>query len=373
MRKALLAFLVLCALPVVAIPLGALGMLSLLGGAAQPAGGGGVSAIPLAGDLAGLALQLGVPARALEGVVLVDRASLDRVGCRAPWWLLLSVSVEESAAGTHGGASIGADWVVRPSIGGPVLAPGSGFEVIDVGGSYDYARGPFQFISSSWWAMGEDYDGDGVADPDNWLDAALGAANHLCLSAGGRGSVLAEQATALRGLYGYNADHAYGTRIWARAMDYLIQGGDTPAQGQAANVAPSGAPTGTLVDLPSDLCEGGACQLDASWAPNAIAALRQAAVDGYPVVTISTNRTYEQQAGLYACYQAGRCGIAAAPGTSNHEGGQAMDLARRGGASLAGPGDPYWEEMKRIGPQFGVLQQAFMAAVDTPHFSVTGN
>lgn len=47
----------------------------------------------------------------------------------------------------------------------------------------------------------------------------------------------------------------------------------------------------------------------------------------------SGNRTYEEQAELYADYLAGRGPLAAAPGTSNHHGGKAADVWL-GGANI---------------------------------------
>jgi membrane-bound lytic murein transglycosylase B len=42
------------------------------------------------------------------------------------------------------------------------------------------AVGPFQFLPSTWASIGEDGNGDKVADPQNADDAALGAAVYIC-------------------------------------------------------------------------------------------------------------------------------------------------------------------------------------------------
>ena len=62
--------------------------------------------------------------------------------------------------------------------------------------------------------------------------------------------------------------------------------------------------------------------------PDAVAALK-AAASSQVVLLNSAFRTVAQQFLLYRWYQEGRCGIpiAAVPGTSNHEGGRAVDLA----------------------------------------------
>ena len=62
--------------------------------------------------------------------------------------------------------------------------------------------------------------------------------------------------------------------------------------------------------------------------PDALAALKAAAAQ-HEVDLNSALRTVAQQFLLYRWYQEGRCGIpiAATPGTSNHEGGRAIDVA----------------------------------------------
>lgn len=46
------------------------------------------------------------------------------------------------------------------------------------------AKGPWQFINSTWASMGKDGDGDGIADPNNPKDAVLAAFEHQRGSAG---------------------------------------------------------------------------------------------------------------------------------------------------------------------------------------------
>lgn len=56
---------------------------------------------------------------------------------------------------------------------------------IDGDPTKDWAVGPMQFIPDSWRAYAHDGDGDGVADPSNFFDAALSAAWYLCDKVGG--------------------------------------------------------------------------------------------------------------------------------------------------------------------------------------------
>jgi hypothetical protein len=163
---------------------------------------------------------------------------------------------------------------------------------------------------------------------------------------------------------------------WDKA-DQFVFGVGSSSGSTGSPAGPVGAPTGNLVDLPADLCDrAGGCQLDSSWAPGLIAALRAAAADGHPIVVHSANRSSSEQVAIYArnC-PTPDCpgGLTAVPGTSNHEGGQAADLAHRGGGGLAGPGDPAWEWLKANGPRYGVLQDPSITSRDSVHFSATGN
>ena len=83
---------------------------------------------------------------------------------------------------------------------------------------------------------------------------------------------------------------------------------------------------------------------------------------GQPVSVTSGQRTRAEQQALYDAYKAGRGNLAAKPGTSNHESGNAAD-AKIGGKSLASnakakavagelglhfpvPGEPWHVEVK---------------------------
>ena len=319
-----------------------------------------------------LAARMDVPVRALAGVLLVDRMTVARVGCAVPWWVLLGVAHVESGAGTHGGAHIDADWVVRPLIGGLPL-DGNGVAPIFELGVPDRAQGPFQFISSSWRAYGLDADGDGVADPHSFLDGALGAANHLCRSAGGPGADLSEEAAARRGFYGYNRSLSYVEDVWAAALGYRVAGTafESVPGDLGVGVEPAG-PFGQLVDVGPCVRAAG-CRLDASWASNLLGVLAACRAQGHDIVIVSADRTYAEQVGLYAAYLNGSGGLAARPGSSNHEGGRAVDLAHASGGGLSGPGDRAWECMKAYGPRFGVYQSPDITSRDSVHFSATGN
>ncbi len=85
--------------------------------------------------------------------------------------------------------------------------------------AYDRAVGPMQFIPSTWSVVGVDADGDGVRNPQDIDDAALGTAVYLCsgsddlgTDAGRRGAV-----------YRYNHSQSYVDLVLA-IMDAYLQG-----------------------------------------------------------------------------------------------------------------------------------------------------
>ena len=65
------------------------------------------------------------------------------------------------------------------------------------------ARGPMQFLPSTWRAYGVDGDGDGRADINDLADAVFSAANHLCANGAGDPSRLRSA------LWNYNHSSAY--------------------------------------------------------------------------------------------------------------------------------------------------------------------
>ncbi|MFF3991420.1 NlpC/P60 family protein [Streptomyces sp. NPDC001797] len=135
--------------------------------------------------------------------------------CRGMRWPILAgiAKVESNHAIGH---SIAANGDIRPKIYG-VLLNGSGqggntTPVADTDhGRWDgtstgeRAVGPFQFLPSTWEAVGEDANGDKVADPHNADDAALGAAVYLC----GAGRDLTQRAQLSAAILQYNHSSEY--------------------------------------------------------------------------------------------------------------------------------------------------------------------
>ncbi|MCI3273355.1 C40 family peptidase [Streptomyces cylindrosporus] len=135
--------------------------------------------------------------------------------CRGMRWPILAgiAKVESNHAV---GRSIADNGDITPKIYG-VLLNGSGqggntTVVPDTdGGKWDgtsqgeRAVGPFQFLPSTWESIGQDGNGDKVADPHNADDAALGAAIYLC----GNGRDLTKRAQLKAAIWQYNHSEEY--------------------------------------------------------------------------------------------------------------------------------------------------------------------
>lgn len=78
------------------------------------------------------------------------------------------------------------------------------------------ARGPLQFIPSTWARWGIDTHGSGRADIGNLDDAAVTAGRYLC--AGGRDLATGPGWTAA--VLSYNASDGYARRVFTAAAAY---------------------------------------------------------------------------------------------------------------------------------------------------------
>ncbi len=126
-------------------------------------------------------------------------------------------------------------------------------------------------------------------------------------------------------------------------------GGNTSNTGGTGKV---GAASGNLVTRQGK-------QLDSSIAGNFDAMVAAAKKDGVNLTITSANRSRAEQEKLYAAYKAGKGNLAAKPGTSNHEKGQAIDFGNTPGA---------WNWLAKNAEKFG-----FKNLKGEPwHYSPTG-
>ncbi|MGW7243876.1 C40 family peptidase [Streptomyces sp. NPDC054804] len=135
--------------------------------------------------------------------------------CRGMRWPILAgiAKVESNHAIGH---SIAANGDIRPKIYGVLLnGSGQGGNTTPIAdsdnGRWDgtstgeRAVGPFQVLPSTWASIGEDANGDKIADPHNADDAALGAAIYLC----GTGRDLTQRAQLNAAILQYNHSSEY--------------------------------------------------------------------------------------------------------------------------------------------------------------------
>ena len=169
---------------------------------------------------------LGIP-----GVVLLAyRAAADQLatslpGCHLPWNLLAGIGRIES--GHAAGGRVDAHGTTLGPILGPLLDgsnPGDGVVLdtdhgrYDGNATYDRAVGPMQFLPSTWEKYGADGNHDGVADPHNVYDAALGAGAYLCSG----GLDVADPAQARTAVFRYNHSEAYVTNVLTWSAAYAL-------------------------------------------------------------------------------------------------------------------------------------------------------
>lgn len=155
-------------------------------------------------------------------------------GCNLTWNTLAGIGWVETRHGTYTGRSfdparLDEHGFPQPPIIGPALDGETGFaHVPDTDGGaydndpeYDRAVGPMQFIPESWARFGRDADGDGVANPQQIDDAALGAANLLCNS-GTQMRDLSTEEGWLEAIYSYNHSSDYVARVRDAAANYAV-------------------------------------------------------------------------------------------------------------------------------------------------------
>lgn len=144
--------------------------------------------------------------------------------CRTEWWVLAGISKIEGGHGTYGGARLGARGFPSREIIGPQLDGAGAFAAIGDtdGGRWDHdtvwdrAVGPMQFIPSTWARWGHDGDGDGVANPHTFYDAATGAAAYLCYQR----TDLTDEGQLRAAYFSYNHSQEYVSKVLAAARGY---------------------------------------------------------------------------------------------------------------------------------------------------------
>jgi hypothetical protein len=147
--------------------------------------------------------------------------------CHLPWELVAAIGRVESNHGRADGNVLDDQGIAQPGIVGVALnGANQTAEIVDTDAgqydgdtSYDHAVGPMQFIPSTWSVVGVDADGDGVRNPQDINDAALGTAVYLCSGSDDLGTDAGRQAA----VYRYNHSQAYVDLV-LQIMDAYMDG-----------------------------------------------------------------------------------------------------------------------------------------------------
>jgi hypothetical protein len=262
------------------------------------------------------------------------------------WQLLAGVWEKETQLGTHGGASVLPNGDVRPKIFGEETP-------------YGRAEGAGQFIPSSWELFGGDGNGDGVADPHNVYDAAVGTARHLCSSGEENLAVAGAERRAVWRYYGADID-GYADDVLARAARY----------DQLTPTTPPATPGGETAPTSAVRAVAGGGRLAEPAASRWEAAVLAAGLEGVELRARSSYRDPAEQAALrwrYGCPDLTspswtcRDRPVAPVGQSMHQQGLAVDVENLAGA---------WAWMAANAPNYGLHARI---PTEPWHYSTTGH
>ena len=186
----------------------------------------------------------GIPNVALNAYrVAAARMATAKSECGIDWSLLAGIGRVESNHGRYGGAVLGPDGSATPKILGPALDGGqfafigdSDDGIWDDDTTYDRAMGPMQFIPTTWRSYAIDADENGVTDPFNINDAALAAANYLCVAGGN----LRTDGGQRKAVLAYNHSDEYADEVLALARAYAagMPVADLPIVGNTSGAVP---------------------------------------------------------------------------------------------------------------------------------------
>ena len=195
----------------------------------------------------------GIPAAALSAYQRAEAVinAADK-SCNLSWQLVAAIGRVESDHGRYAGNALNPQGVATPGIYGIALNGKNNTALIrdtdagqyDNDTTFDRAVGPMQFIPSTWSVVGVDADGDGVRNPQDIDDAALGTAVYLC-SGPDDLSTLSGQKSAV---YRYNHSDSYVDLVLSVADNYL--------QGDFTSVPNNTTAAGFLTPLPGFTVNG---------------------------------------------------------------------------------------------------------------------
>ena len=167
-----------------------------------------------AAQIVSTASTSGIPSAALSAYQRAETVinSADK-SCNLTWQLIAAIGRVESNHGRANGNVLDDNGLATPGIYGIALnGSNKTSEILDTDAgqydndtAYDRAVGPMQFIPSTWSVVGVDADGDGVRNPQDIDDAALGTAVYLCSGDDDLGTAAGRQSA----VYRYNHSQSY--------------------------------------------------------------------------------------------------------------------------------------------------------------------
>jgi membrane-bound lytic murein transglycosylase B len=181
-----------------------------------------------AAQIVSTASTSGIPSAALAAYQRAETViNAADESCHLSWQLIAAIGRVESNHGRVDGNVLDDNGLATPGIFGVALnGANSTTEIVDTDAgqfdndaAYDRAVGPMQFIPSTWSVVGVDADGDGVRNPQDVDDAALGTAVYLCSGSDDLGTDQGRQAAVFR----YNHSQSYVDLVLA-IMDAYLQG-----------------------------------------------------------------------------------------------------------------------------------------------------
>jgi hypothetical protein len=183
----------------------------------------GVAVVVAGSPAAAAGGALGIPPVVFSAYIAAEtNAASVADGCVVDWPVVAGIWKVESNHATYGGRTVNSYGQVTPPLYGITLdgthpgtavIPDTDDGLLDGDPTWDRAIGPAQFLPGSWRAYGQDGNGDGVADPQNVFDAALGTVAHLCLTRPGDYTNPTDLEAALR-RYNNSAEYVATVSGW---------------------------------------------------------------------------------------------------------------------------------------------------------------
>ena len=221
---------------------------------ASVSNGDGLGSDGNAAQIVSTASTSGIPSAALSAYQRAETVinAADK-SCNLTWQLIAAIGRVESNHGRANGNVLDNTGLAVPGIYGIALnGSNKTTEILDTDAgqydndtTYDRAVGPMQFIPSTWSVVGVDADGDGVRNPQDVDDAALGTAVYLCSGSDDLGTDAGRQAAVFR----YNHSQSYVDLVLSIMEAYTL--------GDFTSVPNSTVAAGYLVRDPDPVVTGG--------------------------------------------------------------------------------------------------------------------